>query len=112
MAMVGTPCDLYRAGNATSARFDHVRVKDVTIIITNGDHWVYAGSGGISTFERPLGLAGPWHRLPQGTLYDDAIFYLRKTPYSGRWEWEPAQNMLLSAYVSALARLNQEFIRV
>jgi len=112
MPIAHTPLDLYRAGNATSARFDHVRLKDVVIGHVGTDIWVYAGTGGISTFERPLGLSGPWYRLPQGTPYDDAILSLTKTPHGGRWEWEPARNMLLTDYVAALARLNQEFIRV
>lgn len=112
MATAYTPLDLFRADNATSARFDHVRAKDVGIQIINGEYWVHAGTGGISTFERPLGLSGPWYRLPQGTLYDDAILYLRKSLNSGRWEWEPARNMLLTDYAATLARLNQEFIRV
>jgi hypothetical protein len=61
--------------------------------------------------ERPQGLSGPWHRLPQGTAYDDAVLCLTN-PYPGRWEWEPARNMLLADYCAALSILNQEFIRV
>lgn len=111
MAAAHTPRDLYRAGTATSARFDRVRARDVLIGRSGAEDWVFAGTGGVSTSEQPIGLAGSWYRLPQGTPYDDAALRLTN-PHAGRWEWEPARHMPLADYRAALARLNQEFVRV
>jgi hypothetical protein len=46
-----TADDLYRLGNATSARLDHVRVpKDIPTIDKNGIAYVLPGGFGISVF--------------------------------------------------------------
>jgi hypothetical protein len=113
MAVAFTPCDLFRVGNASSARLDRIRPRDVAIVKAGADDIVIAGSGGISTLDRPtgLGLSGPWYRLPQGTAYDDS-FLILSNPHPGRWEWEPACDMPLTKYQAALADLNQEFVRV
>lgn len=111
MTVVHTQLDLYRAGNATSARFDRVRPQDVVIWRTGTGDWVVARSGGVSTFDRPQGLSGPWYRLPRGAAYDDATFHL-SNPHPGRWKWEPARDMPLADYIAALAALNQTFVRM
>ncbi|MDM9385826.1 hypothetical protein QUB80_34815 [Chlorogloeopsis sp. ULAP01] len=36
--------------NATSARMDNVRSQDIGIYEENGEMWIVANSGGISTF--------------------------------------------------------------
>jgi hypothetical protein len=72
---------------------------------------VIARAGGASTLETPKGLGGTWYRLPQGTPYDDAVFYLWND-YPGHWAWEPAQDMLLSDYLAALSAINAEFVLV
>lgn len=111
MAKAATPRDLFRAGNATSARFHILRPGEVATFSHNGRDWVQARSGGASTLEQPLALRGTWYLLPAGTAYDDAVFFLNND-YAGHWAWEPAQNLLLADYIAALAAINQEFIRV
>lgn len=45
-----TPVNLYRMGNAVSARMTNIREQDVVGFDRNRDLWVQASSGGISTF--------------------------------------------------------------
>jgi hypothetical protein len=72
---------------------------------------VVGRSGGASTKEMPIGLRGTWYQLPQGTTYDDAVFYVHND-YDDHWSWEPARDMPLADFVAALTALNSEFIRV
>jgi hypothetical protein len=111
MPMVPTLCELFRAGNKGGARFDNLKANEVLIQARNGADWAVARSGGASTLDAPLGLNGVWYRLPQGTLYDDGVFYLWND-YPGHWAWEPAQDMQLSDYVAALAAVNAKFVLV
>jgi hypothetical protein len=111
MAIVHTPRELFRAGNKSTARFDQLKSGEVLVQARNGVDWVIARSGGASTQEIAQGLSGTWYRLPQGTAYDDAVFYLWND-YPGHWAWEPAQDMQLSVYIGALAAVNAEFVLV
>jgi hypothetical protein len=112
MTVLKTPVDLFRAGNKSGARFDVLKPGEVaTKVGRNGAQWVIARSGGASTVDAPTGLRGTWHKLAQGTEYDDTIFALHND-YPGHWGWEPARDMPLADYVAALAALNQEFVRI
>jgi hypothetical protein len=107
-----TPIELFRAGNKTSPRFDHLKAGEVVVQSRNGVDWVLSGRcGGASTLDAPMGLRGTWYRLPQNTIYDDAVFDLW-SDFPGHWSWEPARDMLLSDYKAALAALNTEFTLV
>jgi len=54
--MIKTPVDLYRRGNATSPRMDHVRPnKDIAIYENNGQIWVKETLRNLST-----SLKGNW----------------------------------------------------
>jgi hypothetical protein len=107
--MAATPLDLFRAGNKSGPRFDHLRPGEVVIQARKGIDWVVGRSGGASTLEAPIGLGGTWYRLPKGTPYDDSVFYLWND-YPGHWAWEPARDMPLVAFLDALARMNKQFI--
>ena len=111
MALVLTPVHLFRAGNKTYPRFEQLKAGEVLIQNRNGIDWVIARSGGASTKEAPIGLRGTWWRLARGTLYNDSVFFLHND-YDDHWSWEPARDMLLSAFVTALSALNPEFVRV
>ena len=71
--MIKTPVDLYRRGNATSPRMDHVLPnKDIAIYENNGQIWVKETladgqtPGGISTFS-VQGMGNNWWKLDRGT---------------------------------------------
>ncbi len=103
-----TACDLHRLGNATSARLDHVRPKDIEHFQYEGAAWVRFGSGGVSTFavQRPP-AAGQWWTLPAG--YDYGGLLIVWNDHGQHWSWEPAADMALSAYKSLLGKANLEF---
>src|SRR5665213_483505 len=105
-----TPCELFRAGNSSSARLDNVRPSDVTIVKVSGVDTVRARSGGISTHEAidPT-LNGIWWRLPAGTDYNDNVLFLNNDQ-TGHWSWEPTQDFPVSSYRAALASVNVRFI--
>lgn len=111
MALAATPCDLFRAGKTSGPKFE-VRAGEVMTFTHNGEPWVVARSGGVSTLEtmRP-GMRGPWYRLPAGTPYDDAVFFLHNDR-PGHRQWEPAYPMRLADYVAALAGLGAQFVVV
>jgi hypothetical protein len=69
-----TPRDLYRVGNAATARFDVIRPDDIDIYTVSGVDWVQAGTGGISTFASLTPrLKGKWWKLPAGSNFDDTV---------------------------------------
>src|ERR1700692_2267904 len=109
--MATTTIDLFRAGNATSARLSHVRALDVSIFSRNGVDWVTARSGGISTFDaKVFSVGGLWWRLPAGTTYDDSVLAL-VNDIGNHWSWEPVRDMPLASYTAALSAVNVKFIR-
>jgi hypothetical protein len=71
-----SPRDLWRLGNATSARLDHARIpKDIrsfTRLFSDGRMipYVHPDGGGISVFDRPNpAMAGKhWWRIPKGAV--------------------------------------------
>ncbi|MGO8916520.1 MAG: hypothetical protein ACLQJR_11500 [Stellaceae bacterium] len=110
--MATTAVDLFRAGNAGSARLDRVRSSDLTIYKIGVVDWVKSGTGGMSTWDAidPT-LNGPWWRLPAGTDYNDIALVL-VNDQGNHWSWEPRFDMELAAYQNALAAVNMKFIRV
>jgi len=104
-----TPVDLYRRGNATSPRMDHVRSIDVTSFTRNGVEWVAARSGGISAFasSSPPGRGRIWH-LPAGGRYSDEL--VLNNDHGAHWSWEPAQDMELTRYRALLAAVGRNFV--
>jgi hypothetical protein len=51
--MAATTLDLYRAGNKSGPRLDHIRPGEISTEIRNGVEYVLAGTGGASTLETP-----------------------------------------------------------
>jgi hypothetical protein len=95
-------------GNTTSARLDYVRPVDVQHFQNFGTTWVRAGTGGISTFDRPGTRAGRWWVLRAG--YDYGNLLLVWNDHAHHWSWEPAQDMALATYQGLLAQANLAFI--
>jgi hypothetical protein len=103
-----TPVDLYRRGNATSPRIDHIRSIDVGRFTLSGVEWVVGRSGGISTFaSSPSPGRGKIWRLPAGVPYSDELVLIND--HGNHWSWEPAQNMELTRYRELLAALGRSF---
>ena len=103
-----TTVDLYRRGNASSARLDHVRRQDVTTYQQNGVEWVKGKSGGVSTFavNSPPGAGRVWH-LAQGTSYPPELYVWND--HGNHWSWEPDFDMSLADYRAALASVSGNF---
>jgi|KBSMisStandDraft_5_1062788.scaffolds.fasta_scaffold3738278_1 hypothetical protein len=110
--MGATTLDLYRAGNASSAKLDILRPHEVDTFQRNGATWVRAHTGGSSTLESPdLLFGGKWWRLAAGSTYDDKLLLVFRDQ-GNHWLWEPAQDMPRSDYISALQDVNGLFVRV
>jgi hypothetical protein len=104
-----TPVALYRRGNTTSARLDHVRLGiDVASFTRNGVEWVTGRSGGVSTFatDPPPGTGRIW-TLDAGTTYPETLYLYNDQ--GDHWSWDPAIDMLLADYRDALAVVNGNF---
>lgn len=109
--MGNTTLDLFRVGNANSARLDQPRVGlDITVFGQGGVDWVRGRSGGISTFDaRDNTISGRWWVLRSGTDYNDNLLYVWND-FGNHWSWEPAIDMPLTSYISALALVNAKFV--
>jgi len=108
--MAGLPVDLYRRGNATSPRLAQPRIpRDIGIVIKDGEEWVMAGSGGISTFTQP-GAGRNWWKIAKGTEVPEMIAV--RNDHGNHYLWEPAVHMPLSDYVECLRRIETKFERI
>lgn len=109
------PVDLYRNGNASSARLDHVRIsgptRDVDTYDQNGITWVRANGKGVSSegSPDPNWNGKPW-RFDAGLSFPDSLRLFPDDP--GHWVWEPVQDMPLASYQDALAIANANFVKV
>ena len=88
-----TTVQLYRKGNATSARLDHVRPQDIAQFDVGGIAWVRAGTGGIST---------------AGFDYGELLIVWNDA--DAHWSWEPRTDMTLSHFRALLSLANQAFL--
>ncbi len=108
--MATTTTDLFRRGNAASARLTHVRLgKDIDVFQINGVDWVAAHSGGISTFSvQPPGAN--WWLLPVGYDYPDDLALAND--HGDHYSWEPNVDMTLADYIALLASVQAAFQKV
>jgi hypothetical protein len=117
--------DLFRQGNASGPRLDHVRfgadrvaqrkVVDVRPYLVNGELWVPGQTGGISTFDRPTADELHWWCIPAGTeLPAELVARRDHTLRDGRTHYSlaPGYDMPLSAYRAALAALHDRCRRI
>lgn len=104
-----TPTALYRMGNANSPRMDNVRPQDVDSYQENGEVWVIANSGGISTFATQ-GLGKNWWKLDRGTDIPDELELVND--YGNHWSWEPSYTMQMEGYKAALRLIAEAFYKV
>lgn len=99
-----TPVDLYRRGNATASRMDQVREKDIEHYEQDGEIWVAANSGGISTFS-VMGEGKNWWRLDEGTVIPNELRVVND--HGNHWLWEPAYSMPLEVYRAGLRTVGE-----
>lgn len=108
--MAKTTTTLYRRGNASSPRMDHIRVeKDILSYHHQGETWVKAGSGGISTFSKQ-GWGKNWWELESAYEYSDNLLVIND--HGTHYSWEPKEDMPLSTYKNELVIVNQAFTKV
>lgn len=96
-------------GNATSSRIDNIRSKDIETSEEDGDIWVVAGSGGISTFA-VQGVGKNWWKLDKGTDIPNELRLVND--YSNHWLWEPSYTMRIEDYKTALRLVGEAFYKV
>jgi len=105
--------DLYRLGNRTGPRMNHVRQKEYDAIKDPVDStYVLPGKGGISTFSTPppeeKALRITW-RYPSTTPEPKNIIV--RNDHGNHYSWEPAARMTLVLYQQALLTTHRTFIR-
>ncbi|KAF9817931.1 hypothetical protein IEO21_03125 [Rhodonia placenta] len=95
--------DLYRSGSGTSAQFDKVRDKDIPV---EGGK-VKPGNGGISTFSDLAAYKGKKniYKLPASANLGSLTAV---NDHDDHWSIEPAHEMTLEEYKTALESLNHE----
>lgn len=75
----------------------------------NGDVWVVANSGGISTFATQ-GAGKNWWKLNQGTDIPTELALVND--YDNHWSWEPSYTMPIDEYKAALRLIGASFYKV
>jgi hypothetical protein len=109
--------DLFRLGNATSPRLDHVRDTDVDTLERNGIQMVIANGKGISLFNleelnrRKSRLNGWVWKIPQGTQPPSGLA-IRPDPKSpGHFFLCPVSDMTMEKYRALLSKLVRYGVR-
>jgi hypothetical protein len=82
---------------------------DVTHYMHQGEIWVAANSGGVSTFSAPdpRTWRGPVWKAPANSPIPQGLIVWEDDP--GHWLWSPAADMRLAEYCQALAKANGLF---
>ena len=109
--MAKTPLNLYRQGNANSARRDNVRPnKDVATYEENGQVWVDATlGGGISTFATQRSGKN-WWKLDAGTYIPGELDLVND--HNDHWLWKPSYTIPIEQYKEALRLTGASFNKV
>jgi Domain of unknown function (DUF4157) len=95
---VGKP-DVYRSGNVSSPRIDHVRVpKDIK---PDNDDYVYPKTGGVSSFST-VHTGKPWWKFPTARSAPEGIEI--RNDHNDHYAWEPAYKMQLKSYKTKLKK--------
>lgn len=101
--MPNTTVTLYRNGNSTSTRLDHVRPQDAVRFQNNGQTWVRGNQSGISSFDARAPISGKnWWTLPSGAPILHGLSLVNDNTPPGHWAWQPAQDMPENQFVTLL----------
>jgi hypothetical protein len=102
---MATPCILYRNGNSTSPRMDHVRCgHNINCFQQNNSQWVKAGTGGISTFSNH-DTKKHWWELPIGSVIPNGLRVTQDPVDHSHYFWEPENDMTLNGYQQLLLQV-------
>ena len=110
------PGHLYRLGNATSPRLDHVRTgRDIATVKRDGVDWVVLDGKGISVFTaegiaRSPMLGWVW-RVPTAAL-PTGLRIIADNLDTGHCVLAPTRNMTLATYVGLLQELTSRCTKV
>lgn len=105
-----TRLDLYRWGNASSAKLENIRPDEIGTFNRNGQTWVVHDSGGISTFSgSQAGKKNVW-RLPSGTSFSSRLHIVNDK--GDHWLIEPAVDMSMDEYLGLLRELQKRFEKI
>jgi hypothetical protein len=114
--MAQTPMTLYRKGNASRTKLDHLRNEDVEIFTDSAQTQIcvrLTNTTGVSCYDNLaalVGLGGTTWELPNNSDYDDMRLLLWKDePDSDHWNWTPARDMPGSEFIDALRAVEKKF---
>ena len=107
--------DLFRVGNTTGPKLDHVRERDITIIYREGKNMVLPQTGGISAFNKihPR-MRGIWWKCPAGTSYPEELTIVCDSERSElrHYSIQPAYPMEFHEFRAVLRKFAEYFQRV
>lgn len=107
--------DLFRVGNETNPRLDHVREQDIVMTYHEGKTFVLPNTGGISTFNtiHPR-LRGTWWKCPAGASYPAELTIICDRDVAGirHYTIQPAYPMELKIFQAALRKFAEKFNKV
>ncbi|MBR8416735.1 hypothetical protein K6W16_02715 [Burkholderia dolosa] len=100
--------DLYRFGNSTSSRLDHVRpFKDVMVAMSNGVRIIVANRNGISlTSKYDPKKRGVW-RIPRDTRLPAGLLLIKdlRPGHEGHYMLAPSSSMPFAKFIGLLQEL-------
>ncbi len=107
--------DLYRFGNSTSPRFDHVRPnRDAKIQNRAGIKYIIADGNGISAFSSvPQGKPNTW-KIRKGTALPQGVkLVIDKRPnHETHYMLAPERTMTLSEFHALMDKIRQYAIKI
>jgi len=107
--------DLYRSGNSTSPRLDHLRPDhDAHVYEKNGVKWIRADGNGISTFTSHDPRKRNWWKIPKGTVIPAKLKLVsdRRPGHEHHFMIAPSIDMLLSEFVMLVDQIRAHCIKV
>lgn len=107
--------DLYRNGNSTHPRFDHLRPgHDAQIYDVSGIPWIRANGNGISAFTDYDKTKKNWWKIPKGLLLPPALRIVKdlRAGFETHFMIAPSHDMSLAEYMTAMDSLRPKCIKV
>jgi hypothetical protein len=107
--------DLYRFGNATSPRLDHIRpLKDAILDEKNGIKYIRADGNGISVFSTFDPKKKNTWKIPKGTTLPDGVILVedKRFGHENHYMLAPAKTMRLLAFFDFLEQIKEKAIKI
>ncbi len=107
--------DIFRVGNVSGPRLDHIREQDIAIVYQQDKAFVLPGTGGISVFNKihPK-LRGIWWKCPTNTLCPEGLDVVcdRERQDLRHYSIQPAYKMELQEFQVLLRGFAEKFTRI